>query len=107
MSIYDYVMIDRFKKDPSPDNMEDMESRGLYSYTNANMMPYNMLYRLSPRIAYNDDTNTLNCFMLRRPAIGDDNDIKETCVQNCYKLNNRLYNLTDGINNMPNTYQIP
>ena len=107
MSVYDYVMIDRFNKNPSPDNMEDMESRGLYSYTNANRIPYNMLYRLRPRIAYNDDTNTLNCFMLRRPAIGDDNDIKETCIQNCYKLNNRLYNLTDGINNMPNTYQIP
>ena len=107
ISLFDFVAIHKYANNKIDEYWEELGARNLQQYDILRSMPYNLVYKISPRIAYNDDTNTLNCFMLRRPAIGDDNDIKETCVQNCYKLNNRLYNLTDGINNMPNSYQIP
>ena len=46
------------------------------------MVPYNLLYSIYPRVAYNDEKNTLNCIMLRRPTIGTDTDIDS--FNKCY-----------------------
>ena len=41
-----------------------------------NMIPYNILYNVYPRIAYNDEKKSVNVFMLRRPSICDRNGTK-------------------------------
>ena len=38
------------------------------------MVPYNLLFDLNPRIAYNYENDGINVLMLRRPSIGTDTD---------------------------------
>lgn len=69
------------------------------------MVPYNLLYTVYPRVAYNDEKDTLNCIMLRRPTIGTDSDINS--FDKCYKLNKRYFNLTkDEIKHLTVPYTV-
>ena len=69
-----------------------------------NMIPYNLLYTVYPRVAYNDEKDTLNCLMLRRPTIWSDSDINS--FDKCYILNNRYFKTKDEdeIKHIGNTY---
>jgi len=42
------------------------------------MIPYNLLFDLNPRIAYNYENSGVNVLMLRRPSIGTDTDNIDT-----------------------------
>lgn len=60
-----------------------------------NMIPYTLLFDLTPRIAYNTDNDSINVLMLRRPTIGSDNDTKKD-FEKSYILNKRCFDIGDG-----------
>ena len=50
-------------------NVSDRDDRFIFH----NMIPYNLLYNVYPRIAYNDEKKSIIVLMLRRPSICDNN----------------------------------
>lgn len=62
---------------------------------NSDMVPYSLLFDISPRIAYNTEYDTINVLMLRRPAIGKDHDNMNN-IQDCYTLQQRYFELSDN-----------
>jgi hypothetical protein len=107
VSLFDYLLINSNK-----DGI--ITARTLNDYNMSylinlkNVIPYNVLFNISPKILYNDDTNTINMLMLRRPSIEDDTDLSESCVSSCYKLNTRYFNTIDEIRTyLPETYNLP
>lgn len=73
-----------------------------------NMVPYNLLFDLSPRIAYNYENNGVNVLMLRRPTIGVDTDNIDTSIdfREKYEFSNQLFDLTTKIEKLKSPYTI-
>lgn len=108
VSLFDYMIIKSFKNDDI--TVQDVRNYNLGNYSTPEMkvIPYNLLFNIAPKILYNDDTETLNMFMLRRPSIENDHDLTESCVNECYKLNTRYYNTTETIATyQPTKYDLP
>lgn len=65
----------------------------LKSYNN--MVPYNLLFDITPRIAYNFENNGINVLMLRRPSVGVDTDIIDNIEEfnQKYKFSHQLFDL--------------
>lgn len=100
VSDYDY-MICRIDESPLVNqytiNEERLKQLQLKNgrYTNnmkstAFAIPYSLLYNVYPRIAYNNDYDTINVIMLRKPCFEQDNDIY---INNSDDLKNTGYNL--------------
>jgi len=66
------------------------EKYGEYNYNNA---AYDFL-KLTPRIAYNSETNNINVLMLRTPCIGKDVLNLQDALYNC-TLKKRYFDLGD------------
>ena len=106
VSLFDYMIIKSFKDDVI--TIQDVRKYNLNTYSIKNIIPYNLLFNIAPKILYNDDTETLNMFMLRKPSIEDDHDLTSSCIDDCYKLNTRYYNTVDEISTyQPDRYDIP
>lgn len=71
-----------------------------------NMIPYNLLFDLNPRIAYNYENNGVNVLMLRRPSIGIDTDNIDTSIdfKEKYEFSNQLFDLIGGIEKLKRPY---
>ena len=108
VSLFDYMIIKSYKDDVI--TIQDVRNYNLGNYSAPEMkiIPYNLLFNIAPKILYNDDTETLNMFMLRRPSIENDHDLTESCINDCYKLNTRYYNTTETIEAyQPTKYHLP
>ncbi len=71
-----------------------------------NMVPYNLLFDLKPRIAYNYETDGINVLMLRRPSIGTDTDNISNSKEfkGKYEFSHHLFDLTDKIEKLKSQY---
>lgn len=71
-----------------------------------NMVPYNLLFDLKPRIAYNYETDGINVLMLRRPSIGTDTDNISNSKEfkEKYEFSHYLFELTDKIEKLKSPY---
>jgi len=71
-----------------------------------NMIPYNLLFDLNPRIAYNYENDGVNVLMLRRPSIGIDTDNINTSTdfKEKYEFSNQLFDLTSEIEKLKSPY---
>lgn len=73
-----------------------------------NMVPYNLLFDLNPRIAYNYENDGINVLMLRRPSIGTDtdniNNSKE--FKEKYEFSHQLFDLIDSIEKLKSPYTV-
>ena len=71
-----------------------------------NMVPYNLLFDLKPRIAYNYETKGINVLMLRRPSIGTDTDNISNSKEfkEKYEFSHQLFELTDKIEKLKSPY---
>ena len=74
----------------------------------ANMVPYNLLFDLNPRIAYNYENDGINVLMLRRPSIGTDTDNIDTSTdfKAKYEFSHQLFDLTDKIEKLKSPYTV-
>jgi len=75
------------------DGYQDYQKALQKSYNN--MIPYNLLFDITPRIAYNFENNGINVLMLRRPSVGIDTDIidNEEEFNQKYKFSHQLFDL--------------
>lgn len=73
-----------------------------------NMVPYNLLFDLNPRIAYNYENDGINVLMLRRPSIGTDTDNIDTSTdfKAKYEFSHQLFDLTDNIEKLKSQYTV-
>ena len=73
-----------------------------------NMIPYNLLFDLNPRIAYNYENDGINVLMLRRPSIGTDTDNINNSVEfkEKYEFSHQLFDLTDSIEKLKSSYTV-
>lgn len=73
-----------------------------------NMVPYNLLFDLNPRIAYNYETDGINVLMLRRPSIGTDTDNINNSdeFKEKYEFSHQLFDLTDNIEKLKSPYTV-
>ena len=73
-----------------------------------NMVPYNLLFDLNPRIAYNYETDGINVLMLRRPSIGTDTDNINNSEEfkEKYEFSHQLFDLTDNIEKLKSQYTV-
>ena len=111
ISLFDYMIINNYNKHNTTANMGIVNKFGLTNEEcnniRNNIIPYNILFNISPKILFNDDTGTINMLMLRCPTIEDDTDLTES-HWDCYILNNRYYNTTEPVEKyMPKSYSIP
>lgn len=74
----------------------------------ANMVPYNLLFDLNPRIAYNYENDGINVLMLRRPSIGTDTDNINNSdeFKEKYEFSHQLFDLTDSIEKLKSPYTV-
>ena len=72
------------------------------------MVPYNLLFDLNPRIAYNYENDGINVLMLRRPSIGTDTDNIDTSTdfKAKYEFSHQLFDLTDKIEKLKSPYTV-
>lgn len=111
ISLFDYMIINNYNKHNTTANMSIVNKFGLANEEcnniRNNIIPYNILFNISPKILFNDDTGTINILMLRCPTIEDDTDLTES-HWDCYILNNRYYNTIEPVAKyMPKSYSIP
>lgn len=71
-----------------------------------NMIPYNLLFDISPRVAFNYNTRNINVLMLRRPTIGEDTDNTTIAFDTTYKFTRQLFNLSSDVEKLKSPYTI-
>ena len=81
-------------RDNFPYSLNAEFNKRLNYISNLDMTLHTEMFAISPRIAYNSNTNTVNVLMLRKPCIGKDEPVVAKIEEGMY-LRKRYFNILD------------